>query len=65
MCYLAARYDPLAAWLPRRDPTVRGHVMQWLELAQNEINTGLFRAHAIARFGYDGAPVSRFTVGFA
>jgi hypothetical protein len=37
VCYLAARYDPLAAWLPRRDPIVRGHVMQWLELAQNEI----------------------------
>jgi glutathione S-transferase len=29
--------------------------MQWLELAQNEINTGLFRARAIARFGYEGS----------
>ena len=28
--------------------------MQWLELAQNEVMGGLFRARAIRRFGYSG-----------
>jgi glutathione S-transferase len=28
--------------------------MQWLELAQNEIATGLFRARAIVKFGLPG-----------
>ncbi len=54
LVYLAARYDPSECWLPRHDPAALGRVMQWLELAQNEINTGLFRARAIARFGYSG-----------
>jgi len=54
LVYLAARYDRSEHWLPRRDPAALGRVMQWLELAQNEINTGLFKARAIARFGYDG-----------
>jgi glutathione S-transferase len=54
LVYLAAHFDRCERWLPRRDPAALGRVMQWLELAQNEINTGLFRARAIARFGYDG-----------
>jgi glutathione S-transferase len=56
LVYLAARYDSSGTWLPRRDPVKLGQVTQWLELAQNEISTGLFRARAIARFGYDGMP---------
>jgi glutathione S-transferase len=54
LVYLAARYDPSGRWLPRHDPVALGRSMQWLELAQNEISTGLFRARAIARFGYGG-----------
>jgi glutathione S-transferase len=54
LVYLAAQYDPSGRWLPRHDPAALGRVMQWLELAQNEISTGLFRARAIARFGYSG-----------
>jgi len=53
LCYLAARYDKTARWLPR-DPEPFGQVMQWLELAQNEIQTGLFRARAIVHFGLAG-----------
>jgi len=53
LVYLASRYDPSATWLPH-DPPALGQTMQWMELAQNEINTGLFRARAIARFGYKG-----------
>ncbi len=54
LAYLATRYDQSGTWLPRHDPAMLGRVMQWLELAQNEIATGLFRARAIARFGYPG-----------
>lgn len=53
LCYLATRYDETSSWLPR-DPARLGRVMQWLELAQNEILTGLFRARAIVRFGLPG-----------
>lgn len=53
LCYLASRYDKSDRWLPR-EPAQFGQVMQWLELAQNEISTGLFRARAIMRFGIDG-----------
>lgn len=53
LCYLAARYDETSSWLPR-DPSRLGEVMQWLELAQNEILNGLFRARAIVRFGLPG-----------
>jgi glutathione S-transferase len=53
LCYLASRYDQTGRWLPR-DPAQLGQVMQWLELAQNEIQTGLFRARAIVRFGIEG-----------
>src|SRR3569832_623511 len=38
LCYLASRYDKTACWLPR-DPAQFGQVMQWLELAQNKIQT--------------------------
>jgi glutathione S-transferase len=54
LVYLAAQYDPSGHWLPRHDPAALGRVMQWLELARNEISTGLFRARAIAGFGYSG-----------
>ncbi|KAB2314126.1 glutathione S-transferase family protein [Betaproteobacteria bacterium SCN2] len=53
LCYLAARYDETSSWLPR-DPARLAEVMQWLELAQNEILTGLFRARAIVKFGLPG-----------
>jgi len=53
LCYLASRYDKTACWLPR-DPAQFGQVMQWLELAQNEIQTGLFRARAIVHLGLAG-----------
>lgn len=53
LCYLATRYDETSSWLPR-DPAPLGRVMQWLELAQNEILNGLFRARAIVRFGLPG-----------
>jgi glutathione S-transferase len=54
LVYLANRHDPSGTWLPRGDPANLGRIMQWLELAQNEISTGLFRACAIVRFGYGG-----------
>jgi glutathione S-transferase len=53
LCYLASTYDPPRAWLPVGIPEFP-EVMQWLELAQNEIQTGLFLARAIVRFGYGG-----------
>jgi len=53
LCYLAARYDAAGLWLPR-EPYAFAQVMQWLELAQNEIQTGLFKARAMARFGIPG-----------
>jgi glutathione S-transferase len=53
LCYLASRYDDTARWLPR-DAAQLGQVMQWLELAQNEIQTGLFRARAIVHLGFAG-----------
>jgi glutathione S-transferase len=54
LVYLARRYDTSEAWLPCHDAAGLGRIMQWLELAQNEVNAGLFRARAIARFGYEG-----------
>jgi glutathione S-transferase len=51
--YLARRYDPAGRWLPS-DPAPFGAVLQWLELAQNEILTGLFRARAIVKLGLPG-----------
>ncbi len=53
LVYLALRYDPTRQWLPASASAV-AEVMQWLELAQNEISTGLFKARAILRFNYDG-----------
>lgn len=53
LSYLALRYDKTEHWLPR-DPVRFGQVMQWLELAQNEIQSGLFQARAIVQFGLAG-----------
>jgi len=53
LCYLAMRHDPDRCWLPQ-DPQHFGRVMQWLEQAQNEIATGLFRARVIMKFGLAG-----------
>jgi glutathione S-transferase len=53
LCYLAARHDPARRWLPEA-PAQLAEVMQWLELAQNEILDGLFRARAIVKFGIAG-----------
>lgn len=53
LSYLALRYDKTEQWLPR-DPVRFGQVMQWLELAQNEIQGGLFHARAIVQFGLAG-----------
>jgi glutathione S-transferase len=51
--YIASRYDSRRQWLPV-DLQKSAMVMQWLEFAQNECNTGLFLARAIRRFGYAG-----------
>jgi glutathione S-transferase len=51
--YIASRYDSRRQWLPV-DLQKSVMVMQWLEFAQNECNTGLFLARAIRRFGYAG-----------
>ena len=53
LAYLASQFDPAKTWLPERPVTV-GRVMQWLELAQNEVTSGLFRTRAIRLFGYSG-----------
>jgi glutathione S-transferase len=53
LCYLAARYDTAGTWLPH-DPARLGAVMQWLELAQNEVMSGLAVARVIQRFGVAG-----------
>jgi glutathione S-transferase len=53
LSYLALRYDKTEQWLPR-DPVRFGQLMQWLELAQNEIQSGLFQARAIVQFGLAG-----------
>lgn len=53
LSYLALRYDKTEQWLPR-GPARFGQVMQWLELAQNEIQSGLFQARAIVQFGLAG-----------
>ena len=53
LTYLALRHDPVRRWLPP-DPRLVAEVAQWLELAQNEVRTGLFLARAISRFGYSG-----------
>ena len=51
--YLARKYDAEQRWLPA-EAAAAAEIMQWLELAQNEGNTGLFLARAIQRFGYEG-----------
>jgi glutathione S-transferase len=53
LTYLAFQFDPTKTWLPEQPASI-GRVMQWLELAQNEVTSGLFRARAIRRFGYSG-----------
>lgn len=62
LCYLATRYDPARRWLPEA-PERLGEVMQWLELAQNEILEGLSRARAIVKFGVSGDLRSAQEVG--
>jgi glutathione S-transferase len=53
LCYLASRHDPGGRWLPR-EPARLGEVMQWMELAQNEILSGLGLARIIRLFGVTG-----------
>jgi glutathione S-transferase len=53
LVYLASRYDSSGRWLPRDDPERLARVMQWLELAQNEV-IGLVRARAMILFGMKG-----------
>lgn len=53
LTYLALRHDPERRWLPR-EPLQFSRVMQWMELAQNEIAAGLFRARVIMKFGLPG-----------
>lgn len=53
LVYLAVRYDPARRWLPV-DIRQTAMVAQWMELAQNEIQSGLFLARAISMFGYSG-----------
>ena len=40
LCYVARKYDNSKKWLPE-DAASLGTIMQWLELAQNEITTGI------------------------
>lgn len=54
LCYIATKYDASRTWLPTA-PHQFAEVMQWLELAQNEIQSGLFLARAISKFGYPGS----------
>lgn len=63
LAYLASRYDASRSWLPI-EPAKSGEVMQWLELAQNEIFTGLFLARAVLRFGYAGDAASAQVSGY-
>ncbi|EJL83238.1 glutathione S-transferase [Polaromonas sp. CF318] len=53
LTYIALRHDPARRWLPP-DPQGAAEVGQWMELAQNEVRTGLFLSRAISRFGYSG-----------
>ncbi|MGN6527343.1 MAG: glutathione S-transferase family protein [Burkholderiaceae bacterium] len=53
LTYLALRHDPARRWLPA-DPCRHSEIVQWLELAQNELRGGLFLTRAISRFGYRG-----------
>jgi len=53
LAYLASQFDAAKTWLPPQ-PVAIGRIMQWLEFAQNEVTSGLFRARAIRRFGYLG-----------
>lgn len=52
LVYLARKYDPMKRWLPEEAGRLAA-VMQWMELAQNEVN-GLFLSRAIQLFGYPG-----------
>lgn len=52
LVYLAMRYDAARTWLPGT-PGEMAAVVQWMELAQNEVN-GLFLSRAIQLFGYPG-----------
>jgi len=52
LVYVASRYDTGRTWLPVQ-PAAMARVMQWMELAQNEVN-GLFLSRAIQKFGYSG-----------
>ncbi|MFD1625599.1 glutathione S-transferase family protein [Azospirillum griseum] len=61
LVYLARRYDPSKSWLPE-EPAQQAAVMQWMELAQNEVN-GLFLSRAIQRFNYAGDLVAAQKAG--
>lgn len=61
LVYLAARYDDARTWLPAA-PEVMASVIQWMELAQNEVN-GLFLSRAIQLFGYPGDLVAARLAG--
>lgn len=52
LVYIASRYDAARTWLPAT-PEGMATVMQWMELAQNEVG-GLFLSRAIQLFGYPG-----------
>ncbi|MGN6650392.1 glutathione S-transferase family protein [Trinickia sp.] len=52
LVYIATRYDAARTWLPAA-PDKMAMVMQWMELAQNEVN-GMFLSRAIQLFGYPG-----------
>jgi glutathione S-transferase len=53
LIYLASRYDSERRWWPA-DARLAAQSAQWLELAQNEVQSGLFLARAISMFGYSG-----------
>lgn len=52
LAYIANRFDVARTWFPTA-PEKMATVLQWMELAQNEVN-GLFLSRAIQLFGYPG-----------
>jgi glutathione S-transferase len=64
LTYVALRHDPARQWMPQ-EPRRAAEVMQWLELAQNEVRSGLFMTRAISRFGYQGDLATARAAGFA
>lgn len=55
LVYLASRYAPDTAWLPR-DPVAAASVQRWLSIAAGEVMHGPAIARMIALFGFPDDP---------